>query len=229
MSSDKHKCLIIGASRGIGLSVKERFTRAGWQVIAPKRDELNLQYSSHVNRFLKNNKIVYDAIVISAGYNDITPLEDVTLKDLQTSYLVHVVSPFQLVKGLHLNNQIRSGSAIAFISSLYGVSGRAGRLVYSTNKHAVQGLVKSLAIELGKHRIRANSIMPGFANTDMTRNNLGPHGIEKISAKIPLGKIADPEEIGNVVFNLCTENTYINGQSIVVDGGLMSGGFWNDH
>jgi 3-oxoacyl-[acyl-carrier protein] reductase len=88
------------------------------------------------------------------------------------------------------------------------------------SKTALNGITRSLAVELAPFNILVNAVAPGYVMTDLTRQNNSPDEIEKISQSIPMKRLADPHEIAVVVAFLCSEqNTYLTGQTIVVDGG----------
>ena len=87
-------------------------------------------------------------------------------------------------------------------------------------------MIKTLALELAPQGIKVNALSPGFVATRMTYQNNSTETIDKIKSRIPLGELAKPEEIANVALFLCSKsNTYITGQTIIVDGGYTIGGF----
>lgn len=110
----------------------------------------------------------------------------------------------------------RSGCIIN-MSSIVGIMGNAGQANYSAAKAGLIGLTKSLAKELGSRNIRVNAIAPGFIQTDMTKNL----ETEKIAEHIPLKRLGMPEDIAKTVKFLAEDGTYITGQVIGVDGGLV--------
>lgn len=110
----------------------------------------------------------------------------------------------------------RSG-CIVNMSSIAGRMGNAGQANYSAAKAGLIGFTKSLAKELGSRNIRVNAIAPGFIQTDMTKGL----DAEKIAEHIPLRKLGQPEDIAKTVKFLAEEGTYITGQVIGVDGGLV--------
>jgi 3-oxoacyl-[acyl-carrier protein] reductase len=121
--------------------------------------------------------------------------------------------------------QRKSGHIVA-ISSLYGAFSRSKRSAYSASKHALNGLVKAMSIELAPDNVLVNTLSPGFVDTKLTRKNNTADMIHEFKEKIPLGRLASVEDISAVAFFLCSEkNTYITGQDIVVDGGYSVGGF----
>lgn len=110
----------------------------------------------------------------------------------------------------------RSGCIIN-MSSIVGVMGNAGQANYSAAKAGLIGFTKSLAKELGSRNIRVNAIAPGFIQTDMTKD-LDP---EKMAEHIPLKRLGQPEDIAKAVKFLAEDASYITGQILGVDGGLV--------
>ena len=81
-------------------------------------------------------------------------------------------------------------------------------------------MTKSLAAEFSSYNIRINCVSPGFIDTDLTRKNLGEAGIKKILERVPINRLGYPADISEYVYWLCTQNSYITGQNIVIDGGF---------
>jgi 3-oxoacyl-[acyl-carrier protein] reductase len=111
---------------------------------------------------------------------------------------------------------------IILISSLYATVTKEGRLSYASSKHAITGLVKSLAVELAPYDICVNAVAPGYVMTEMTKQNLSSQEIENIKEMIPMGRFQKPEEIANAVMFLGSEwNKSITGQTLNIDGGFL--------
>lgn len=105
------------------------------------------------------------------------------------------------------------------VSSVVGLGGNPGQSVYATTKAGLIGMTKSLAKELGPKGIFVNAIAPGLVDTDMIRDV----DREQIIKNIPLRRIGQPEDIAGLVLFLCSDlNSYITGQTIVIDGGLYT-------
>jgi len=107
---------------------------------------------------------------------------------------------------------------IISISSVVGQAGAFGQANYAASKGAIIAFTKSLALEVAKHNITANTIAPGYTDTDMFAG-VSPEIREKIRGRIPLGRFAQPEEIAAAVAFLVTHGDYITGQQININGG----------
>ena len=109
------------------------------------------------------------------------------------------------------------------IASIFGVISKEKRAAYSSTKWGLIGFTKAVALELAPFNIQVNAVSPGFVDTDLTRKILGLENMKQLEETIPQGRLANPDEIANVVLFLCSsQNTYITGQNIVVDGGFTS-------
>ncbi|MEI7682357.1 MAG: SDR family oxidoreductase, partial [Betaproteobacteria bacterium] len=100
---------------------------------------------------------------------------------------------------------------------------RPGRSLYTSNKVAIAGLTKTLAIELAEHNILVNSVARGFTLTELTEQTNTPDELKKLSDMIPIKRMAKPDEIANLVLYLSSGlNSYLTGQNVVIDGGYTN-------
>jgi 3-oxoacyl-[acyl-carrier protein] reductase len=106
-------------------------------------------------------------------------------------------------------------------SSILGIVTKEGRAAYSMTKAALNALTRSAALEFGAGGVLVNSLAPGYVDTELTRKNNSPKEMTSIISSIPLGRMADPQELAKVAgFLVSDQNTYLTGQTIVVDGGF---------
>ncbi len=218
--------LLTGASGDIGKAIQKLFEKNNYRIIAPTRAELNLESPESIQHYFKNFKEKIDSLIHCAGFNTPKLALDLNEADVQKTFQINTMAFYSICRQLlnHFVNQ--KGASILAISSIYGHFSRKGRLAYATSKHALEGMVKTLALEFGIHNIKVNCLAPGFVDTQLTRKNNSEEIIEGFKQKIPLGRLADPMDIAEVAYFLCSENNkYINGQSIIVDGGYSVGGF----
>ena len=216
---------LTGGSGNIGSAIKTKFEQNGYYVIAPTHEQLDLSDSDSIEQFFKFHGTNADVIIHCAGYNNPTDFEDITKEEMQKSININYLSFLEIVKIVSPFMQSKNSGHILAISSLYGSITRKKRLAYTASKHALNGMVQTLACELAPYNILVNSLAPGFVDTKMTRKNNTPEQIKALESKIPLGRMADVSDIAKTAFYLCSEeNTYITGQNIIVDGGFMAEG-----
>ena len=218
------KVLITGGSRGIGAATAEQFRREGYEVFAPPRSELDLSNVSSIEHYLDaNREVTFDVLVNDAGLNEIHPVEEITEEELNQMVNVNLLAPLRLIRGIVPNMKKQLYGRIVNIGSIWGLAGKPGRTVYAATKHGIHGITQTLAVELAPYNILINTVCPGFTLTELTYKNNTAEQIREISAYIPMGRMAKPEEQARVICYLAGEgNTYITGQQIAVDGGYTS-------
>lgn len=214
--------LVTGGSRGIGKAISERFLLAGYRVIAPTREEMDLADASSVKDYIaRNQDKVFDVIVNNAGINDIHTIEQITDEEIDRAMAINLTSPMRLLRGFVGGMKRQGYGRIVNIGSIWAVVSKAGRCVYSATKNGIHGVTNTLAVELAPSGILVNTVCPGFTLTELTYQNNSSEQIAAICTEIPLGRMAEPSEIAELVFFLGSEqNTYITGQKITIDGGF---------
>jgi NAD(P)-dependent dehydrogenase (short-subunit alcohol dehydrogenase family) len=115
----------------------------------------------------------------------------------------------------------RGWGRIVNLSSIWGKIGKEQRGSYAASKFAIDGLTLAIAAEYSGAGVLANSIAPGFVDTELTRRVLGEAGIAKLVAGVPVGRLGRVDEIARVALFLASdENTFVTGQNLAVDGGF---------
>lgn len=215
------RALITGGSRGIGKAAAKLFADRGYEVILPTRQELDLLDGNSVDRFVERMALEsIDTVVNNAGINEIDLLENVSDAQLEQMLMTDLISPIRLLRGLIPQLRKSPAGRIVNIGSVWAVVSKQGRSIYSAAKNGLHGITNALAIELSEAGILVNTVCPGFTRTELTRKNNTPEQIAQLSCQIPLGRMAEPEEIAKLIYFLgSVENTYITGQKIVIDGG----------
>ena len=237
---------ITGGTRGIGRQIALTFAKQGYDIAINYRsqnEELeNLKKEIEQNnvrclavqgdvskfedceRFVKEIIEFYgkiDVLVNNAGITKDTLLMRMKKEDFESVIDVNLVGTFNVTKNVisHML-KARSGRVIN-ISSVVGVSGNAGQTNYSASKAGIIGFTKSLAKEVALRNILVNAVAPGFIQTDMT-DVLKDDVKENIAKQIPLNRMGSAEDVANVVKFLASEDSsYITGQVIKVDGGML--------
>lgn len=215
-----------GATGAIGAAIQAKFIAQQYTVIAPTRAELDLADSESVARYLQNFKHPLDVFIHCAGFNEPKPIHDISMDDFSKTMQINAVSYYQMTQSLLQQQALNQGGHILGLSSIYGAISRKGRFSYAASKHCLNGMTKTLALELGHLDIKVNTIAPGFVDTPLTRKNNSPEKIEEFKKKIPLARLATAADIAEVAYFLCSpQNQFITGQEIIVDGGYTIGGF----
>lgn len=216
------KALVTGASRGIGAAIAEALAGRGIEVLRPPRQELNLADAGSIQAYLEARPEHGIGILVNnAGINVISPLEGVRRDDWQAMLQVNLSAPMQLIQGLVPAMKAAGWGRVINISSLFSLVTREGRSAYAVTKAGLNSLTRSAALELAPHGILVNAVCPGYIETDMTRLNNPPEVLAEIARAIPMRRLGRPEEIARLVAFLCSDdNTYITGQSLVIDGGF---------
>lgn len=237
-------CLVTGASRGIGREIAELFAAEGavvavndvingsadeWISNSEHKENLEAYYFDITdNRSIRENVLAIknkfgriDVLVNNAGveYNELIGM--ISEEHMDKMFRVNVYGTINMIQAVSRIMSRGGGGSIINISSMVGLRGNKGQLVYSATKGAVIAATKSAAKELAVKNIRVNSIAPGLTQTKMMEEA----EIKKLQTRIDnicMGRIAQPKDIAGACLMLATDFTsYISGQIIPVDGCTM--------
>lgn len=213
--------LVTGASRGIGRAVVERFEELGARVLAPSRAELDLRDSAAVEAYAASLAEPVDILVNDAGINPLAPFDRIADEDLEAVLAVNLLAPFRLCRALAPGMAARGYGRIVNISSIWSVVAKPGRAAYAVSKSALNGLTRSLAVEVAARNVLVNAIAPGFIATEMTYQNNSEAELAALTERIPAGRLGTPAEIAELVaFLASARNSFATGQVVVCDGGF---------
>lgn len=217
----KKTILLTGASRGIGKAIYDKL-KDDYQVITPKREDLNLLDNESIDKYIEKNKNAkIDIIINNAGINFPQWIEEITDDNLESTIQINLIAPIKIVRGFVGNMKKNKWGRIVNISSAFGVIARGKQTLYASTKHGINGVTKALALELAQYNILVNSVCPGFTETDLVVKKNTKEKIAELEKDIPLGRLAEPEEIANLVEFLVSEkSSYITGSCLLIDGGF---------
>jgi 3-oxoacyl-[acyl-carrier protein] reductase len=216
------RVLITGAGRGIGAAIAQRYSDANWTVVAPSRAELDLADEGSLESFI-NSAGEFDALINNAAENVLGSIEDLETDALSRMIDVNLVAVWKLTRRFAPAMRSAQWGRIVNIASIYGIKSRASRGAYTLTKAGVIGLTKTAAIEYGPANVLVNAVAPGFVDTEMTHRNNSSAQIAELCRQVPLQRMARPEEIAALVYWVGSEeNSYVSGQTIVIDGGLSA-------
>jgi len=242
MSNLENKNIIVtGASGGIGNSIIKKLNEAGVNILASgtrieKLEELkknfknikilkfDISQSDKIEEFIENatNELggSLDGIVNNAGITQDNLAIRMTLDEWQKVININLTSTFLMSK-FAIKKMLKNKSGkIINITSVVGHTGNLGQANYTASKAGIIALSKSLAIEYAKKNINVNCISPGFIKTAMT-DKIDEKFKEVIVSKIPSARLGEPDDIANAVLFLSSdESSYINGETIHVNGGM---------
>lgn len=239
--------LITGASRGIGRGIAEVFAKQGANVAftynasaeAAAELEAELQqfgikakaYKSDASKYDQAQLLVEDVLkdfgsidilINNAGITKDNLLMRISEEDFDKVIEVNLKSVFNLTKAVIKPMMKQRSGSIINMSSVVGVKGNAGQTNYAASKAGILGFTKSVALELGSRNIRCNAVAPGFIETEMTEK-LDENTVKGWRDAIPLKRGGTPEDVANVCVFLATDmSAYVTGQTINVDGGMLT-------
>lgn len=239
--------LITGSSRGIGRAEALRFSADGYAVAVnyiereDKAEEVvalicqqgndAFAYQADVSDFEAVRNMVskvekdlgpVEVLVNNAGIARMSQFQDITPELWQRMFAVNLNGAFNTIQAVLPHMLHVHAGVIVNTSSIWGEHGASCEVAYSSTKHAIIGLTKSLAMELAPTGIRVNCVAPGVVDTDMVQV-LGKDTLQMLEKETPLGRLGKPADIAALVEFLASEEaSYITGQVITCDGGFKN-------
>ena len=244
---DNKTALITGATRGIGKGIAQVFAKQGANVAftynssveAAEKLEKELEslgvkakgYKSNAAKFNQAQDLVanvlkefgtIDVLINNAGITKDNLLMRISEEDFDKVIEVNLKSVFNLTKAIIRPMMKQRKGSIINMSSVVGLKGNAGQANYAASKAGILGFTKSVALELGSRNIRCNTIAPGFIETEMTAA-LPEDTVNEWRNGIPLKRGGTPEDVANACVFLASDmSAYITGQTLSVDGGMLT-------
>jgi NAD(P)-dependent dehydrogenase (short-subunit alcohol dehydrogenase family) len=245
--------IVTGAAQGIGRRTAEILAGAGYGLLLmdmrPCSDTTNAMRASGVEfeevvGDLTEEDVVaqgvevarskwgrVDVLVNNAGISFIAPAEEVKAPQFRRVLEVNLLAPFLLMQGFGKMMLEQKSGSIVNVASIAGLVGVSDRSAYNASKHGLVGLTRTLAAEWGGRGVRVNAVCPGWVKTEMDVADQAAHGTYNdadIEGVNPMGRFATPEDIAQAILFLAApeRSGFVNGQTLVVDGGWTTDGSW---
>lgn len=236
--------VVFGGATGIGRAIVQRLAKRGGRLIVVDRNEaeldnlarivtgdaalecriadiLDLERLATLARGFGEGSAI-DVLAYNAGIYPTVTVADSSPDDWDLVHGLNARSCYFAIRALLPGLRKSQRAAIVLTSSITGnKTGASGLAIYGASKAAMNGMMRSMALEFAKDGITINAVEPGVVATEPVLKGLGPQNEAKMKALIPLGRLAAPDDVAAAVEFLSGENArYITGQSIVVDGGM---------
>jgi NAD(P)-dependent dehydrogenase (short-subunit alcohol dehydrogenase family) len=236
----KPSAIVTGILGGIGVAICRVLRDKGYTIVGiDKREgscgaDLHLAFDirdlhdapervdpflNRIHEFIGNR---LDLLVNNAAHQVVKPIQELEVADWDVTLETNLVAPFMLIRRF-LPDLQRARGSIVNVSSIHAGNTKPGFVAYATSKGALVALTRALAIELGGMGVRINSVQPAAVDTPMLRAGFegNPQGFAQLGAMHPIGRIARPEEVAEVIAFLASPAaSYMTGAMIQVDGGM---------
>jgi 3-oxoacyl-[acyl-carrier protein] reductase len=215
------KVLVTGSTRGIGVGIAGAFAAQGYSVVECSRTTTGDVSDPAICAAIVERHGFFDVLVNNAGAALYGLLQDATPQEISETLNANLLTAIHMSRAVLPAMISRKRGVIINITSTHGITGAACEAVYSAAKAGVIGFTKSLAKELAPSGIRVNAIAPGIFDTRMLEH-FSEEEKNALRESVPMGRFGEPHEVGDLAVFLASERaSYITGQVIAVDGGLV--------
>jgi len=214
--------LIFGSTGTLGGAILDKYRSEGWDVTCAVRkvaNDCDIQLPLSPAAIAKSK---FDAVVFAQGANVNGSAMQTGTKELNDLFEANVTVIAESISILMSADAINESGKVVILSSIWEQFTRQEKFAYTVTKAAVGGLVRSLAVDLGRQKkILVNGILPGIVNSPMVARTLSPEQVANVLGQTPGGELASPVDVANSVYMFGSAlNTGISGQSIFVDRGF---------
>ena len=236
--------LVTGGTRGIGRAIARTLHHLGADLILTGTDPETIRrladehgerytylcadfrsresLTAFLDRLASYDRL--DVCINNAGINRVDAIDEFDPADWDDVSNVNLRAPALIIQTAARTMKRHGYGRIVNIGSIWGHQVWERRAAYASTKWGLRGLTASAAKDLAPHGVLVNAVAPGFTDTAMVRQNYSAEDLAAVIARIPVGRLARPEEIATTVaFLASSSNTYITGQSLLVDGGYGLG------
>lgn len=238
---DGKVALVTGSTSGIGKAIAQGYAAAGARVwVHGRNSEAGESLAAALGgRFVRADLSIedevaaladavtatetqLDVLVNNAGVEIIMPIEQLRLDDLDMIWKVNVRAPFQLTHALLPLLKAAEGASVINVTSIHDTMPYPHNAAYSASKAALAMFTKAIAVELAPQGIRVNNFAPGAVETEINREVIHEIGEDKFREWIPLGRVAQTEEmIGPALFLASDASSYVTGTTLYADGAYL--------
>jgi 3-oxoacyl-[acyl-carrier protein] reductase len=227
--------IVTGGAQGLGEAIAARLLSEGWDIeiwdvqgserwhrSVDVRDRMQVREA--MARAVGSHQRL-DLLVNNAGVTNHRPLESISWEDWSHVIDVDLHGVFNCLQAAGCHMLERGGGSIVNIASIAALRGAPGRAAYSTAKAGVIGLTRAAAVEWAPRGVRVNAVGPGYVDSGLYRAGVmaGTLDPSEVLRRIPMGRVALPEEIASMVVYLASDRaSYITGQTMYVDGGFLA-------
>jgi len=221
--------LVTGGTKGIGKHLVETYRSLGANVWFTGRQityddgfiYADFNDKQSLDKLVKRvSELDVDILINNAGFNILNPVDEYEDDDYEYILNLNLTSCFKLTKAVLPSMKEKGFGRIVNITSISSEITMPHRSAYCSSKFGLVGLTKCSAVEYARHGVLINSVGPGVTVTELTESVLGQEKMQEFCDKIPLGRLAQVEDISNAILFLSSDlNTYIVGQNLLVDGG----------
>lgn len=230
-----HKVLVTGATGSIGKAIVKEFAKNNFFVYIHYNKNKQLAQSLLEEIDLKGEIISFDMrdrddirkkleeIEVDVLINNAGIIKDNLFFFMEDSEFEDVIDTnlkglYYVTKALSKPMIIKKSGSIVNITSISGIVGNQGQANYAASKGAIISLTKTLAIELGRYKIRVNSVAPGIIESEMTKNI---PNLKDLKKSIPLNRLGQPEEVAKAVYFMAVDATFITAEVLNISGGMV--------